>query len=184
MQNGRISINLSEDLNEIVITKTPLARITKHITSFRSLTRLDLSHNCIYEILDPLDLPSLLVLDVSHNHLKTLDFMQYLTALRELYASNNMISSLHLSVDMLVPLSSSLKVLDVSGNNVAESFDYCNHVLRTFPHLKVFDNRNLSEIFANSWDFKSKLASDSFSSFRGDSSQHTVAESDLTFDAR
>jgi len=142
---------LGDDIEELVITRTMLSRITKHINLLKNLIKLDISNNCIQEITDQIELPLLQELNLSSNHLKSLDFLQALTSLKSLDASNNSLHTLHTSVHMLVPQSATLSSIDLSGNPVCEDLNYCAEIVSVFPKLHRFDGRILYDLFVETW---------------------------------
>lgn len=152
------SAYLGDDIKELIITRTMLPRITKHICLLKNLTKLDLSNNCIQEITDQIELPLLEELNLSSNHLKSLDFLQTLSKLKTLDASNNSLHTLHTSVHMLVPQSATLLSIDLSGNPVCDDLGYCGEVVSIFPKLIRFDGRLLYDIFVQSWKIHSSLS--------------------------
>ncbi|OYW95405.1 MAG: hypothetical protein B7Z23_02460 [Pseudomonadales bacterium 32-61-5] len=95
-----------------------LTQLDPSVNRFRSLTTLNMSGNRLRSLSGPLDLPLLRSIDLSHNLLTSLDFLQLLTGLSSLNASNNRIVSLSLSINMLVAHSKCLAALDLSNNPV------------------------------------------------------------------
>lgn len=95
-----------------------LTQLDPSVNRFRCLTTLNLSGNRLRSLSGPLDLPILRSIDLSHNLLTSLDFLQLLTGLSSLNASNNRIVSLSLSINMLVAHSKCLAALDLSSNPV------------------------------------------------------------------
>ena len=124
---------------------------------FKNLTQLDLSHNCIDEILMQIDLPNLKVLDISNNRLKSLDYLQSLTSLKELNASYNNLTTTHDSIHMIVSLGQSLNNINLSKNPVCEHLNYCSEMICVFPGIKEFDGRSILEFFTSAWKLHSKI---------------------------
>ena len=91
-----------------------------------------------------LDLPNLRTLDLSHNRLQSLDFLQLLLQLRTLLVSHNSITSLLLSVNTLVPLALHLTTLDLSNNPVCKDIRYAEEVLSVLPGLHYFDSIDMN----------------------------------------
>lgn len=117
--NSMRALYLEDNLKHISLNSSPLmVGIDCSINKFRSLLTLNLSGNKIAKIEGPLDLPSLHLLDISHNNFASFDYLQLLINLRTLVASYNKIHSLHMSVNMLVSLSRTLTSLDLSHNPV------------------------------------------------------------------
>ena len=90
-----------------------------------------------------LNLPHLQFLDISHNNLQSLDFLQLLFKLRTLIVSHNNIASLLLSINTLVPLAHSLRNIDLSNNPVCSDLRYAEEVLSVLPNLHYFDTIDL-----------------------------------------
>lgn len=91
-----------------------------------------------------LDLPNLRTLDLSHNRLQSLDFLQLLLELRTLLVSHNNINSLLMSVNTLVPLALHLTTLDLSNNPVCKDLRYAEEVLSVLPGLRYFDSIDMN----------------------------------------
>ena len=144
-KNGK---KFDNTLEEFIIRKTSLVRITKHFNLFKNLMNLDLSSNEITEIVDQLDLPELKYLDLSHNRLKSLDFLQQLTKLEELSVTNNSLASIHQSIHMLVPLRYSLRKVNMSQNTICGDLNYCFEMVSVLPDIEYFDGFNILNVFS------------------------------------
>ena len=106
------------------------------------------------------DLPNLRILDLSHNRLQSLDFLQLLLELRTLLVSHNHISSLLLSVNTLVPLGLHLTTLDLSQNNsVCKDLRYGEEVLSVLPGLRYFDSIDMNTFGKTYQAIKSRIIS-------------------------
>ena len=104
-----------------------------------------------------IELPNLKVLDISNNRLKSLDYLQSLTSLKELNASCNNLTTTHDSIHMIVSLSQSLNNINLSKNPVCEHLNYCSEMMCVFPAIKEFDGRNILEFFTSAWKLHSKI---------------------------
>lgn len=108
-----------DNLRHLSITSTTISEIDDSLNNFICLTHLDLSRNQINRISGPIKIPHITYLNLSHNKLTSLDYIQELTSLKSLIVSSNNLSSFKQSVNVLVPLASSLTVLDMSFNPVS-----------------------------------------------------------------
>lgn len=133
----------AETLKYCSIHHTLLHTVDGNINQFNQLLSLDLSSNQIAMITEPLVLPMLVTLNLSNNRLKSLDFLQQLTALQVLDASVNCLASLHLSVHILVTIAGTIVSLDMSRNAVCNDAHYIEDVIQMFPSLQHFDTNNL-----------------------------------------
>lgn len=134
---------LDDNLKHLTINTAVLTGLDSSINRFRHLTSLNLSGNHIRTIEAPLQLPRLRSLDLSNNQLVSLDYLQLLVGLHTLIVANNRITCLSLSVNMLVSLSKSLATLDMSGNPVCEHQHYAQEVVHVLPRLRFFDSFDL-----------------------------------------
>ena len=134
---------LDDNLKHLTINTAVLTALDSSINRFRHLTSLNLSGNHIRTIEAPLQLPRLRSLDLSNNQLVSLDYLQLLVGLNTLIVANNRITCLSLSVNMLVSLSKSLATLDMSGNPVCEHQHYAQEVVHVLPRLRFFDSFDL-----------------------------------------
>jgi len=118
---------LRDNLRHLTISSTSIYEIDDTINNYISLTHLDLSRNNIHMISGPFRLPHLTYVNLSHNLLESLDYIQELTSLKSLLVSSNNLASFKVSVNVLVPLSSTLTVLDMSFNPVSLSVPLMYH---------------------------------------------------------
>ena len=145
------------ELHYLTVERTSINCIPSSISFFNNLTSLDLSRNQLHSIGPPLlNLPLLRYLDISYNKLKSLDYLQSLTSLEMLHASNNQLATLHKTIGMLIPLAQTLRILDLSFNVVCCHLSYADEILSLFPHLIAFDRISLSSIHSSYSETTSK----------------------------
>lgn len=147
------SIQFHKNLNSLVINNSLIKNLNNNFTSalfasnsnplqyfpLNNLLHLDLMNNNITCISSFLYLPSLTSLNLSNNNLTKLDHIQDLLSLEVLKVSNNKLSTLPNSVGRLIPLSNSLKELDLRENPVCENARYIQDCLLTLPNLMILD---------------------------------------------
>ena len=140
------ALMLEDSLKHITIRNTALLSIDTSILRYSGLVTLDLSSNHIQTIDGLLNLPGLVTLILSNNRLRSLDYLQNLTSLKTLAADNNNLSSLQSSINMLIPLKDNLQSLNLSNNPVSSQPTYADTVISLFKSLKVFDSVELAAV--------------------------------------
>eukprot|EP01036_Dinobryon_divergens_P029649 gene29649-38774_t len=167
--------NWKESIKHLIVNNcAKLSVLSLSINSLHNLISLNLCGNDIKGLCYPsnnsnrdggirslplLDLPNLRILDLSHNRLQSLDFLQLLLELRTLLVSHNHISSLLLSVNTLVPLALHLTTLDLSNNPVCKDLRYAEEVLSVLPGLRYFDSIDMNTFGKTYQAIKSRVIS-------------------------
>ena len=140
------SLMLEDSLKHITIRNTALLSVDTSILRYSGLVTLDLSSNHIQTIEGLLNLPNLVTLILSNNRLRSLDYLQSLTSLKNLAADNNCLSSLQSSINMLIPLKDNMQSLNLANNPVSSQPSYADTVISLFKSLKVFDSVELAKV--------------------------------------
>lgn len=112
-----------------------------------ALCVLDVSNNHITSLEGIQQLTSLQTLDISHNQLQTLEPLtsQPTTALTTLNASNNLLSDIDNTVTALKSISN-LRTLLLKGNAKLVSNTYRRQIIHACPQLRYFDERPVEGI--------------------------------------
>ncbi|KAL1139621.1 hypothetical protein AAG570_006602 [Ranatra chinensis] len=137
------------NLEEIDLSRNTLQRIRPggHPLNLISLVKLNISDNYLTSISDlrEANLPSLQVLNVSRNLLASLEGVQGLGSLVELYAAANKITT----VDNIASIRpwKSMKIIDVSHNSIDESPVFRKFILFHMPKIEInIDSQALPNI--------------------------------------
>ena len=146
--NASLGFLLEAHLHHLLVQSTKLQLVDPSINRFDKLVTLDLSRNEIVKIVGPLELPHLVSLDLAHNILSSVDFLEQLRALRFLNLSFNCITTLEGSVNMLVPLAKNIRQFNMSHNAVCRDERYVVRVLDILPRLTHFDGKDLKAMHA------------------------------------
>ncbi|KAL1139620.1 hypothetical protein AAG570_006602 [Ranatra chinensis] len=135
------------NLEEIDLSRNTLQRIRPggHPLNLISLVKLNISDNYLTSISDlrEANLPSLQVLNVSRNLLASLEGVQGLGSLVELYAAANKITT----VDNIASIRpwKSMKIIDVSHNSIDESPVFRKFILFHMPKIEYINGVSVKD---------------------------------------
>lgn len=87
---------------------------------------------------------NLKILDIASNRITSLDGIEHLTSLSDLWANDNAIISLDHVEDRLRPLRENLTCVYLQGNPCALETNYKLRMLHTLPKLEQLDDRPIA----------------------------------------